>query len=73
MSSYPQKKSLEEQVARTKTQAKREQIESMEEISYNNKIIPLKTEKLKQVFKRVQSQMHEITEYQAAEIFDAGH
>jgi len=32
----------------------------MEEISYNNKIIPLKTEKLKQVFKRVQSQMHEI-------------
>ena len=73
VSSYPQKKSLEEQVARTKTQAKREQIESMEEISYNNKIIPLKTEKLKQVFKRVQSQMHEITEYQAAEIFDAGH
>jgi predicted site-specific integrase-resolvase len=53
VSSYPQKKSLEEQVARTKTQAKREQIESMEEISYNNKIIPLKTEKLKQVFKRV--------------------
>ena len=73
VSSYPQKKSLEDQVARTKTQAKREQIESMEEISYNNKIIPLKTEKLKQVFKRVQSQMHDITEYQAAEIFDAGH
>ena len=45
----------------------------MEEISDNNKIIPLKTEKLKQVFKRVQSQMHEITEYQAAETFDAGH
>ena len=60
VSAYPQKRDLEEQVARTKSQAKREQIESMEEISYNNKIIPLKTEKLKQVFKRVQSQMHEI-------------
>jgi ATP-dependent Clp protease ATP-binding subunit ClpC len=28
---------------------------------------------LKQVFKRVQSQMHDITEYQATEKFDAGH
>jgi signal recognition particle subunit SRP68 len=52
---YPQRQSLEEQVAKTKSQAKRDMIESMEEIAYNNKIIPLKTEKLKQVFKRVQS------------------
>lgn len=44
----------------------------MEEISYNNKIIPLKTEKLKQVFKRVQSQMHDIQEYQASDKFEAG-
>ena len=57
---YPKRQEIEEKVARTKSQAKRDQIESMEEIAYNNKIIPLKTEKLKQVFKRVQSQMHDI-------------
>jgi hypothetical protein len=34
-------------IGNKKSQAKRDQIESMEEISYNNKIIPLKTDKLK--------------------------
>ena len=62
---YPVKGELEEQVVRVKSQTKREQIENIEEINYNNKIIPLKTEKLKQVFKRVESQMQDIQEYSA--------
>lgn len=52
---YPKRGELEEQIKRVKSQTKREQIENIEEISYNNKIIPLKTEKLRQVFKRVES------------------
>ena len=49
---------------RVKQQTKREQIENIEEITYNNKVIPLKTEKLRVVFKKVQSQMQDIQEYQ---------
>jgi len=69
---YPAKARLEEQVVRVKQQAQRDKIENIEEISYNNKIIPLKTEKLKQVFKRVESQMQDIQEYQASATFEAG-
>jgi hypothetical protein len=69
---YPAKVRLEEQVVRVKQQAQRDKIENIEEISYNNKIIPLKTEKLKQVFKRVESQMQDIQEYQASATFEAG-
>ena len=60
---------------RVKTQTKREQIENIEEINYNNKIIPLKTEKLKTVFKRVETQMQDIQEYAAATgtTFEPGH
>jgi uncharacterized lipoprotein YajG len=71
---FPAKNDLEEQVVRVKSQTKREQIENIEEISYNNKIIPLKTEKLRLVFKRVQSQMQDIQEYQLlSQGFEAGH
>ena len=70
---FPSKKDLEEQVVRVKSQTKREKIENIEEISYNNKIIPLKTEKLRLVFKRVQSQMQDIQEYQLQANFEAGH
>jgi hypothetical protein len=52
---FPKKADLENQVVRVKQQTKREQIENIEEITYNNKVIPLKTEKLRIVFKRVQS------------------
>jgi 4-alpha-glucanotransferase len=69
---YPAKVRLEEQVVRVKQQAQRDKIENIEEISYNNKIIPLKTEKLKQVFKRVESQMQDIQEFQASATFEAG-
>jgi len=69
---YPAKARLEEQVVRVKQQAQRDKIENIEEISYNNKIIPLKTEKLKQVFKRVESLMQDIQEYQASATFEAG-
>ena len=51
---------MEEKVSHVKVQVKKEQIENIEEISYNNKTVPLKTEKLKIVFKKVESQLHEI-------------
>lgn len=60
---FPQRASLEEQVVRVKQQTQREQIENIEEITYNNKVIPLKTEKLRVVFKRVQTHMQDIQEY----------
>jgi len=69
---FPKKADLEDQVARVKSQTKREQIENIEEINYNNKIIPLKTEKLRTVFKRVQLQMQDIQDYQGAAGFEAG-
>jgi len=55
-----------------KIEAKKEQIENIGEINYNNKIIPLKTEKLKQVFKRVESHMHDIQEYWTNSSFESG-
>lgn len=73
VANFPLKQDLEDQVARVKSQTKREQIENIEEITYNNKVIPLKTEKLKQVFKRVELQMHEIQDYAAGQTIDAGH
>jgi hypothetical protein len=72
VSQYPRRGEIEAQVVRVKSQTKKEQIENIEEISYNNKIIPLKTEKLRQVFKRVESQMHEIAEYNLATAFEPG-
>jgi len=44
---YPKKSEIESQVQKVKVETKKEQIENIEEINYNNKIIPLKTEKLK--------------------------
>ena len=71
---FPKKADLENQVVRVKQQTKREQIENIEEITYNNKVIPLKTEKLRIVFKKVQSQMQDIQEYQQIQQgFEPGH
>jgi signal recognition particle subunit SRP68 len=61
--SYPEKKNLEDKVSKVKSETKREQIENIEEVTYNNKTVPLKTEKLRLVFKRVESHMHDIQEY----------
>ena len=47
LNEYPLRKDLEEHVGKTRAQTKREKIENIEEINYNNKIIPLKTDKLK--------------------------
>ncbi len=54
---------MEEQIAKAKSESKKEQIEKIEEITYNNKTVPLKSERLKQVFKKVESHMHDIQEY----------
>lgn len=43
-----------------KSETRKEQIEKIEEITYNNKTVPLKSEKLRMVFKRVETQMHDI-------------
>lgn len=55
INSYPHKKELEEKVSHVKVQTKKEQIENIEEITYNNKTVPLKTDKLKIVFKKVET------------------
>jgi RNA-binding signal recognition particle 68 len=57
---FPDRVTIEEQIARVKSDTKKEQIENIEEITFNNKTVPLKTDKLKQVFKRVEMQLHEI-------------
>jgi hypothetical protein len=64
---------LEEQISKVKSETRREQIEKIEEITYNNKSVPLKTDKLKQVFKRVESHMIDIQEYWEHSSFDPGH
>lgn len=55
-----------------KKESRREQIEKIDEITYNGKTVPLKTDKLKQVFKRVESHMHDIQELAESTSFDSG-
>ncbi|CDW82493.1 signal recognition particle 68 kda protein [Stylonychia lemnae] len=70
--SFPQRKDLEETISKVKSETRREQIEKIDEITYNNKTVPLKTDKLKQVFKRVETDMHNISEYWDSKEFEAG-
>lgn len=69
---YPKKKTIEEQISKVKSETRREQIEKIDEITYNNKTVPLKTDKLKQVFKRVETHMHDIQEYWNDPKFETG-
>ena len=69
---YPNRKEMEEQITKVKSATRREQIEKIDEITYNNKSVPLKTDRLKEVFKRVESHMHDIQEYSESPAFDAG-
>ncbi len=57
---YPQKREIEEKITKVKQETKKEQIEKIEEITYGNKTVPLKTEKLKAVFKKVETHMLDI-------------
>lgn len=72
ISNYPNKKEMEEQITKVKSATRREQIEKIDEITYNNKTVPLKTDRLKEVFKKVESHMHDIQEYYENPQFDAG-
>lgn len=47
INNYPQKKELEEEISKVKSETRKEQIEKIDEITYNNKTVPLKTDKLK--------------------------
>lgn len=67
---HPEKKLIEEKIMKTKTAAAMEKIEKIEEISYNKKSIPLKSDRLKQVFKKVESHLHSIQEYSESQSFD---
>lgn len=58
--SYPKKKEIEETISKVKSEVKKEQIEKIEEITYGNKTVPLKTDKLKAVFKKVENHMVDI-------------
>lgn len=72
MTDYPERKQIEDDITKVKSETRREQIEKIDEISYNNKTVPLKTDKLKQVFKRVESHMHDISEFWDSPNFDSG-
>jgi len=39
-----------------------EQIENIEEVTFNNKSVPLKTEKIKEVFRRIRLLQNSISE-----------
>mmetsp|Transcript_33738 Transcript_33738/g.24770 ORF Transcript_33738/g.24770 Transcript_33738/m.24770 type:complete len:129 (-) Transcript_33738:984-1370(-) len=60
---FPEKGAIEEQITKAKTESKKEKIEKIEEITFNNKTIPLKSERLKQVFKKIETCLHEIEMY----------
>lgn len=72
INNYPEKRELEEQITKQKSESRKEQIEKIDEITYNGKTVPLKTDKLKQVFKRVESHMHDIQQLQESASFEAG-
>ena len=50
---YPSRTQLEERVMEALEHTKREKIENITSITFNNKTIPLKTDKLKAAFKAV--------------------
>jgi hypothetical protein len=68
---YPQKREIEEKITKVKQETKKEQIEKIEEITYGNKTVPLKTEKLKAVFKRVETHMLDIQAFWESPIQEA--
>ena len=49
------KKTIQEQVASAYSETKQEKIENIEQISVGNKNIPLKSERLKQTFKKIET------------------
>lgn len=67
---FPKKQEIEDKISKVKSQVKKEQIEKIEEITYGNKTVPLKTEKLKAVFKRVESHMVDIQTLAESSSFD---
>ena len=72
ISNFPQKKDIEDKITKVKSETRREQIEKIEEITYNNKTVPLKTDKLKQVFKKVETHFHDIQEFWESPSFEPG-
>ncbi len=54
---YPEKATLVAHIEQVKSSTRREKIEQLEEITINNKTVPLKTEKLKQIIKKVESHL----------------
>jgi len=49
------KQETEAKVAKAHADSKQEKIENIEEVSFNGKKIPLKSERLKQAFKKVEN------------------
>lgn len=55
MKSNQFKEQLEGQIKQAKADTEKEMIENIEEITYNNKTVPLKTEKMKTAFKELKT------------------
>jgi len=58
--------SIFEEISKAHTETKQEKIENIQEVSYNGKSIPLKSERLRQVFKRVENQLADLSDPNAA-------
>jgi len=60
-------KEKSKQIQDARVSTKKEQIENIQEIKFNGKSIPLKSERLKLVFKRVENQAAEIEQISSDE------
>jgi hypothetical protein len=60
LKSFGSKEKLEGEIARIKSETQKEMIQNIEEVTFNGKSIPLKTEKIKEVFKRFHLMLHDI-------------
>jgi len=56
------KQTLENKIKQAKANTDQEMIENIEEISYNNKTVPLKTEKMKSAFKELKTIQSKISQ-----------
>ena len=61
---FPERAAILKNIESVKASTRREKIEQMEEVTLGNKTVPLKTEKLKLAFKKVEGHLAMIQEYE---------
>ena len=61
-------KQTQKNIQEARVSTKKEQIENIQEIKFNGKSIPLKSERLRLVFKRVENEAAEIEQISAKDV-----